>query len=269
MKRLAKWLGTALLLLAIPTQVAARTKPPLDYREIAAPNGGKLLMTIARPQARGGRPAVVILHGTHGFADEYVGLAQELASRGIVGIAVCWFAPGQGKGMRFVKPRACPESTPPLTDGDTTDGQARIRALIQAAANLPGVDSRRLVLMGHSRGAVAALYHALNGGEACGIILNSGAYPPDAVERVNSLAVPILVLHGDADGPTEGGASMTTATRTRDFVRALEQAGKQVDAKFYPEGNHNSLFLKPEQHRQEVSEIVRFMRAKRSCKAPA
>lgn len=226
-------------------------------------------MTIARPKAKGPRPAVVILHGTHGFADEYVELAQELASQRIIGIAVCWFAPGQGKGMRFVTPRACPKTTPPLADGDTPNGQARVAALVQAGAALPGVDPRRLILMGHSRGAVAAMYHALSGGEACGLILNSGAHPPDAVERVESLVVPVLVLHGDADGPTEGGSPMTTGARARGFVRALERAGKRVDMKFYPDGNHNSLFLKPEQHRQEVSEIARFVRDKRLCKAPA
>lgn len=131
MKRPAKWLGTALLILTMPTHGGARTDPPLERREVAAPEGGKLLMTIARPRAQGARPAVIILHGTHGFADEYVRLAQELASRGIVGIAVRWFPPGQGKGMRFVTPRACPGSTPPLTDGATPDGQARIAALVR------------------------------------------------------------------------------------------------------------------------------------------
>lgn len=226
-----------------------------------------MLMAIARPKARGPRPAVLILHGTHGFAEDYVALAREIAAAGFVGVAACWFAPGQGKGMRFVTPRACPAGTPSLTDGDTPDGLARAAALVDAVAKLPGVDPDRVVLMGHSRGAVAAMYHALNKGRACGVILNSGAYPPDAVQRAASIGVPVLVLHGEADDATQGGSPMTAPARARDFVRSLEQAGKEVNAKLYENGNHNSLFLDSTQRQSELMEIVRFVRTVAPCKA--
>lgn len=260
-------LGLAALLLMMPAQGRPRADPPLIDREVSAPGGGTMLMTIARPKTRVRRPAVLILHGTHGFADEYVTLARDVASAGFVGVAACWFAPGQGKGMRFVTPRACPAATPPLTDGDTREGLARAAALVEAVAGLPGVDPNRIVLMGHSRGAVAAMYHALDQGRACGIILNSGAYPPDAVERAASIGVPALILHGNADDASQGGSPMTAPARARAFVRSLQQAGKRVDVKFYENGNHNSLFLDPRQHRLEVAEIVRFMGSIAPCGA--
>lgn len=261
-------LGLAALLLTVLAQGGARASPPLYDREIVAPGGGMMLMTIARPKARGPRPAVLILHGTHGFADDYVALAREIASAGFVGVAACWFAPGQGKGMRFVTPRACPAATPQLTDGDTPDGLSRAAALVKAVAELPSVDPRRVVLMGHSRGAVAAMYHALNRGQACGIVLNSGAYPPDAVQRAANIGVPVLILHGDGDDATQGGSPMTAPQRARDFVRSLEQAHRRVDATFYANGNHNTLFLDPQQHRAELAEIVRFTGTLARCRAP-
>lgn len=257
--------GLAALLLIMPAQSRPRADPRLIDQEVSAPGGGAMLITIARPKARGRRPAVLILHGTHGFADEYVTLAREIASAGFVGVAACWFAPGQGKGMRFVTPRACPAATPPLTDGDTPDGLARAAALAQAVANLPEVDPDRIVLMGHSRGAVATMYHALNQGRACGIILNSGAYPPDAVQRAASVGVSVLVLHGNADDATQGGSPMTAPARAREFVRSLRQAGKRVDVKFYGNGNHNSLFLDARQQRDEIAEIVRFVGTVAPC----
>ncbi len=226
-----------------------------------------MLLTIVYPKLRGPRPAILIMHGTHGFADEYVVLAREIAEAGFVGIAACWFAPGQGKGVGSITPRACPASTPSLTDGDTPEGLTRAAALVKAVSDLPGVDRDRVILMGHSRGAVAAMYHGINHGEACGIVLNSGAYPPEATRLAGRIRVPVLVLHGEADDASQGGSPMTQAFRAHDFVRSLLQAGAKVQARFYEKGNHNSLFLDEHQHQAEMAEIVRFARGIPGCKA--
>lgn len=163
-KRRAIWLGLIALMLAVSANGRPNASPPVLLREIAAPGGGTILLTIVRPKLRGPRPAILILHGTHGFAEEYVTLAREIAEAGLVGVAACWFAPGQGKGIGSITPRACPASTPTITDGDTPEGLARAAALVKAVSELPGVDRNRIILMGHSRGAVAAMYHAINHG---------------------------------------------------------------------------------------------------------
>ena len=66
----------------------------LTWRLMRSPNG-TILLAEARPAGSGPFPAVVLLHGTHGFAQEYVQLAKELSKAGVVAIAACWFAPGQ------------------------------------------------------------------------------------------------------------------------------------------------------------------------------
>jgi len=62
-----------------------------------------LSAAVARPPGKGPFPVIVLLHGTHGFAREYVRLAHDLArTSGVVAVAGFWFAGGQGEGRRFV-----------------------------------------------------------------------------------------------------------------------------------------------------------------------
>lgn len=52
-------------------------------------DSGMIHAAIITPKGKGPFPAVVILHGSHGFAQEYIQLARQLAKKGIVGIAAC------------------------------------------------------------------------------------------------------------------------------------------------------------------------------------
>jgi dienelactone hydrolase len=65
-------------------------------------DSGVVHAAIATPKGTGPFPAVIILHGTHGFAEEYVQLARRMAGNGIIGIAACWFAGRRGEGTRFI-----------------------------------------------------------------------------------------------------------------------------------------------------------------------
>lgn len=234
-------------------------RPSVSYQEIRAAGGGKVLLAIARPGGRVKGPALLILHGTHGFADEYVEIAREVAATGHVAVVACWFAPGAGPGMRFITPRKCPSDTPGIVRGDEPEAQERTAGLVQAVARLPGVNDGRVVVMGHSRGGGAALYYALGGGRADGVIINSGPYPPDAVERASAMAAPVLILHGEKDGSSDGGSEMTSALRAHAFASALEQAGRRVTTEFYDQGGHNSLFTDPDQRRTTLASVVRFL----------
>jgi dienelactone hydrolase len=66
-------------------------------------------MAVARPDGAGPFPVIVLLHGTHGFAHEYIRLAQELAQEGLIAVAACWFSGGSGMGTRFVTPIESPQ----------------------------------------------------------------------------------------------------------------------------------------------------------------
>src|SRR5215813_8470403 len=100
----------------VTTQSRAGTVAPagadgfagIEWVRVPVP-GGAVTAAVARPPGEGPFPVLVILHGTHGFAREYVGLAQDLSREGgVVAVAGCWFKGGQGKGSKFVTPIECP-----------------------------------------------------------------------------------------------------------------------------------------------------------------
>lgn len=251
----------ALVCLVVPQGLAAAApnrQPHVTYQKVDV-RDGTVQLAVARPAKRAKGPALLILHGTHGFAENYVEIAREVARSGYIAVAACWFAPGAGPGLRFVTPKACPASAPKILRGDEPDAQQRIAAIADAVARLPGVDNGRVVVMGHSRGAGAAMYFMLGGGRAEGVILNSGPYPPDAIERASRMVAPVLVLHGEKDGPSDGGSEMTSPVRAHAFVSAIQNAGRPVTAEFYPRGGHNSVFIDAVQHREVVTAIVEFL----------
>lgn len=77
------------------------------WMQVREPDLGVMLVAIARPSGAGPFPVVIIMHGTHGFAREYVQLARALAKEGVLGVAACWFSGGGGSGARFVTPIPC------------------------------------------------------------------------------------------------------------------------------------------------------------------
>lgn len=108
-----------------------------------------MLAAVARPSGAGPFPVVLVLHGTHGFARQYVQLAQDLARGGFLAVAGCWFSgaenpnnprgvAGSGAGVNAVSPPIpCPE-VPPLGPGAYEEGLQYIDGLVQAARALPG-----------------------------------------------------------------------------------------------------------------------------------
>src|SRR5206468_11732158 len=98
---------------AVVTAVAApRGSQGLAVRwvSISAPDLGTMLGAIATPVGRPPFPSVLLLHGTHGFAREYVELAVELSRGGVLAVAAGWFSGGDGAGTRFITPIACPDA---------------------------------------------------------------------------------------------------------------------------------------------------------------
>src|SRR5262245_53607911 len=82
----------------------------VQWVKVAVPNLGVMLAAVARPRCSGPFPTVVLLHGTHGFAHEYVRLAQDLTRGGdVLAVAACWFRGSAGSGIRFITPIACPD----------------------------------------------------------------------------------------------------------------------------------------------------------------
>jgi dienelactone hydrolase len=175
----------------------------VQWVKVAAPSLGVMLAAVARPRGPGPFPTVVLLHGTHGFAHEYVRLAQDLASGGVLAVAACWFRGSAGSGTRFVTPIACPDA-PPMSPPSSPEALQALIALVQAARTMPGAHPDRVGLFGHSRGGAPILNYIGRSGTVQAAILNSAGYPADLSPDVKA---PILILHGTADSPAEGAES--------------------------------------------------------------
>lgn len=246
----------------------ADTITGVAWIRVAVRGGGALAAAVARPAGAGPFPVVVVLHGSHGFAREYVRLARDLArDANVVAVAGCWFTGGAAAGARFVTPIACPEA-PPMSvsisaDARWADAREAVDALVGAARALPGVRSDRVALVGHSRGAGTALQYAQALGEARGVraaVLNSAGYPDDVLARARAVGVPILIIHGTADAPGDGGSAYTAVGRARAFEAALRAARKDVDAVYVDGGGHDGLFASAAQYDASVTRIAAFLR---------
>ena len=226
--------------------------------------GGTLRAAVATPTGAGPFPAVIILHGTHGFAEEYVHLARRLADKGMVGIAACWFAGRRGEGVRFITPIDCPDA-PAFVDASAVDrfhiSRQTIDSLVQRVGTLGRVRTGQVVLFGHSLGGGAALDYVLtHPGKVQGVILNSSGYPPEVTKRVAAtVQVPMLLLHGTADSPAEGGLAITAIGMARQFEAAMRTAHKPLDVWYYEGSDHNRLFSDSAQFEDTAGRIVRFV----------
>jgi len=230
----------------------------VQWVNVTVPQRGVVLAAVARPNGAGPFATVVILHGSHGFAHEYVRLARDLAQSGVQAIAACWFRGSAGAGSRFITPIDCPMS-PPMPGASSPEAVQVVDTLVQAARTLPGASPDRIGLLGHSRGAGAVLTYLLGGRSVTAAVLNSGGYPRQLADLAPTLGTPLLILHGTADDPADGGVAVTKVEMARGFEAALRAAGKSVETVYYEGGRHNGLFSDDAQYRDEVRQILAFL----------
>lgn len=228
----------------------------VQWAKVEVPGLGIMLAAVARPGGTGPFSTIVLLHGTHGFAQEYVRLAQDLASGGFLAVAACWFRGSAGAGSRFITPISCPDA-PLMSPPSSPESLQALTALVQAVRSLPGARPDRVALFGHSRGAAPILSYIVRAGDVQAAILNSAGYPADLSTDVKA---PILMLHGTADSPADGGVAVTNIQMVRDFEVKLRAAGKPVEAEYYEGGRHNDIFTSSTQYRDEVQKMLTFLR---------
>ena len=230
----------------------------VEWLRVPAP-GGTLTAAVARPAGDGPFPALVVLHGTHGFAREYVRLAQDLArASDVIAVAGCWFKGSQGAGRQFVTPIACPDA-PEMPAATSEEALEIVGALVTAVRDLRGVRGDRIALFGHSRGGGAALHYVFEQGGVWVAVLNSTGYPQEVIDRAGDVSAPLLLLHGKADSPADGGSERTAVIRAQEFEDALRRNDKLVKAVYF-DGGHNGLFTDAKQYDESVRLIAAFLR---------
>ena len=239
---------------------AGTEKLAVQWLKISVPDLGVMLAAVARPSGPGPFPVVVVLHGTHGFAREYAQWAQDLARGGLLAVAACWFSGGSGSGSQVVTPPIpCPE-IPALKRDAYPEAVQYIDAVVKVARALPGARADRLGIVGHSRGGGETLQYLLAIGNVQAAVLHSAGHGYRPVTRVAEFNVPILILHGTADGPADGGGVNTQVALVRDFEAALRQNQKPVEAHYYEGGGHNTFFTNSTQWDHELKTMITFLR---------
>lgn len=135
-----------------------------------------------------------------------------------------------------------------------------VDVIVNAVRTLPGVRANRIGLFGHSRGAGTALnYVSGTTSDVQAVVLNSGGYPSEVAARAREVKAPVLILHGVADGPADGGGPVTDVQMARQFEAALRRAGRPVEAKYYDGAGHNGIFANPSQYDDEVRRMTAFL----------
>lgn len=226
---------------------------------VPVPDLGVMRAAVATPSGPGPFPVVVVLHGTHGFAPQYVEWADDLARAGFIAVAPCWFSGGGGSGAdRVASLIPCPE-IPPLGAGEYPETVRLVDAVVQAARALPGARRDRLALVGHSRGGGAIQQYLLAGRQVNAAVLHSSGYALRPGGRADAFSVPLLIMHGTADGPADGGGPNNRVELAREFEAALRKSNKPVETAYTEGGGHNTFFTSLAQRDAELKRMIEFL----------
>src|SRR6185295_7533599 len=230
--------------------------PGVTWMSVTRPNLGTLRVAVATPSGHGPFTTLIILHGSHGFAREYVQLAKAFADRGIQAIAACWFSGSSGgAGSRFVTPIDCPDA-PPISMASSEQARETVDALLKAVRQLATTRADRIALFGHSRGGGVALNYILRQSGVYAAVLDSTGYPSEVTTAAAQVQAPILLLHGTADQPADGGSPMSSVEMARAFEAAVRKAGRPIQAHYYEAARHNGIFTSESQREDEVQRTV-------------
>jgi len=238
------------------TEAPAGTETlPVKWVKVAVPDLGVMRAAVARPSGTGPFPAVLILHGTHGFARQYLEWANDLARAGFIAVAACWFSGGGADANEVTPPISCPD-IPPLGPGEYSEAVQLVDALVQTTRALPGTRADRLALVGHSRGGGATQQYLLAGGNVQAAVLHSSGYALRPWNRAAEFKVPILIMHGTADSFGEN----TQFGLAREFEMGLRANRKPVETAYCEGCGHNTFFTNSTQRDDELKRMIEFLR---------
>ena len=115
-------------------------------------------------------------------------------------------------------------------------------------------------LVGHSRGAGATQQYILAGGDIQAAVFHSCGYAQTPWNRAADFRVPLLILHGTADGPPDGGGPNTRVELARRFEAALRAANRPVETAYCEGCGHGTFFTDAAQRDVELKRMIEFLR---------
>jgi carboxymethylenebutenolidase len=195
----------------------------LDGRVVSYKSGDETVNGILYiPAGNGPFPALIVIHEWWGLNDWVKQQAEKLAGQGYVALAVDLY-----RGKVADNPDLAHE----LMRGLPTDRATRdLRAAYDFLASQGNVKKERIGSIGWCMGGGYSLDAALAEPQLAATVINYGhlATEPSELKKINA---PILGLFGGKDQgiPPED---------VKKFQQAMEQLGKKIEVKIYPDAGH-------------------------------
>src|ERR1700678_2159989 len=206
----------------IAAALAVRAQTP-KTQTVEFPSGKETIGGfLAVPNKPGIYPGIIVVHEWWGLNDWVKQQAEKLAAQGYVALAVDLY-----RGKVADNPDLAHE----LMRGVSPDRATRdLQAAYDLLASQPNVKKDRIGSIGWCMGGGYSLDTALAEPHLAATVINYGhlATEPSELKKINA---PILGLFGGQDRGI-------TPDDVRKFQQAMEQLGKKVEVKIYPDAGH-------------------------------
>ncbi len=221
-------------------------------------DGRPLVAVVYRPVGAGPAPVAIALHADGGLRERFLSLPRWLAEQGFLAVAPCWTS--SNWAAAGASPVVACAADAPLRNSVTATAED-IRAIVEAARTLPGARADRLALVGHSLGAMAALFASMETTVDATVSI-SAVYGrlstpqfggTTLLERAERLRSPVLMVHGtdDAAAPFADAKTFAADARAR---------SKEVETLFV-EGAPHQLPFTPQYWTDDVKgKVIGFLR---------
>src|SRR5438270_2402676 len=185
-------------------------------------SGGKQISIDHFPpndSSRSQRPAVMVVHGSGGGGWYFEKYAREFTATGCHVFIVHYF---ESTGTDYAVTETILKHFP--------DWQRTLADAVKFAAEQPGVDPRRIALLGISLGAYLSLAVAAQHDRVCAVVDIFGGMPKHLGSGVRRLP-PTLILHGDAD-------PIVPVSEAYGLEKILKRTGTEYQMKIFPGQGH-------------------------------
>jgi carboxymethylenebutenolidase len=212
-----------LLLLLILSVLLSMSAFAVDGKSVSYKSADETVTGILyTPTGQGPFPALIVIHEWWGLNDWVKQQAAKLAEQGYVALAIDLY-----RGRVADNPDMAHE----LMRGVPEDRAIRdLRAAYDFLASQPNVNKDRIGSIGWCMGGGYSLDVALAEPHLAATVINYGhlATDPAELKKINS---PILGMFGGQDRGI-------TPDDVKKFQQAMEQLGKKIEVKIYPDAGH-------------------------------